>query len=227
MFATVTQDSPGLPFAGDWRLVADRAKSNGAWGNGTRVTGESQGTESDWAALIAGVARVKDRGAFAQLFAHFAPRIKSYMLRTAASGAEAEELAQEVMLLIWRKAELFDPNSHGAVGWIFTIARNVRIDAARRQKRGGMKQVEDVEAEFQVDDAEPADQQLATRQDHARVRAALKFLPAEQQKVVELSFFEDKPHGEISAALNLPLGTVKSRLRLAMERLRKTLGQGP
>ncbi|GAA0554239.1 sigma-70 family RNA polymerase sigma factor [Rhizomicrobium palustre] len=183
-----------------------------------------QACETDWSEAIAAVASTRDREAFARLFGHFAPRVKSYMLRLSAKDAEAEELAQEVMLLVWRKAELFDATSHGAAAWIFTIARNVRIDAARRAKRGGIKEVEDVEAEFRVDGGALADETLMTSEQQAQLRAALSELPTDQRKVVELSFFEERAHGEISALLGLPLGTVKSRLRLAMERLRKRLG---
>lgn len=210
MLAALDYHIAPAPIAGGRRRLA----------NGARV----DGAEGDWTGLIVAVAERRDRAAFAQLFAYFAPRIKSYMLKSAAGGAEAEELTQEVMLLVWRKASLFTPEGHGAAAWIFTIARNVRIDAVRRQKRGGLKQVEDIEAEFQVDGEASADQRLAARQDEDRLRAALKTLPEEQKKVVELSFFEDRPHGEISEVLGLPLGTVKSRLRLAMERLRKSLG---
>jgi RNA polymerase sigma-70 factor (ECF subfamily) len=180
--------------------------------------------EVNWPQLIVAVGQSKDRHAFAQLFDHFAPRIKSYMLRSAASSGEAEELAQEVMLLIWRKAALFDSGSHGAAAWIFTIARNVRIDSVRRGRRGGIQQVSEVEAEFLVDTDPRADEHVTTRQADALVRAALGGLSAEQRKVIELSYFEDKPHAEISLLLGLPLGTVKSRLRLALEKLRKSLG---
>lgn len=189
----------------------------------SRVTLQAESIEADWPQLITAIGLHQDRLAFARLFDHFAPRIKSYMLRMAASNGEAEELAQEVMLLVWRKAALYDPTGHGAAAWIFTIARNVRIDSVRRAKRGGLKQVAEVDAEFLADSAPRADDRLAAKQQDARVRAALKDLPAEQRKVVELSFFEDKAHGEISTVLGLPLGTVKSRLRLALEKLRKNL----
>ncbi|MGA0604173.1 sigma-70 family RNA polymerase sigma factor [Caulobacter sp. KR2-114] len=170
--------------------------------------------------LIVAVAANADRDAFAILFDHFAPRVKSYMLRLGAAPEAAEELAQETMLTVWRKAGAFDPTRAAASTWIFTIARNRRIDALRR-----------IRPDLPADPAEAPDMPaapdavLAAGQDEARVRAALATLSAEQAEVVRLSFFSDRPHAEIAEALGLPLGTVKSRLRLAMGRLRAILGE--
>ena len=179
----------------------------------------------DWACLISAIARDKDRSAFAELFEFFAPRIKSFMQRSGASEAVAEELAQEAMMTVWRKASLFAPTTTGAAAWIFTIARNLRIDAHRREKRGAPMETSDVEIEFQVDESLQPDSQLATIQSEERVRAALSQLSSDQMRVVELSFFEEKAHVEIAELLGIPLGTVKSRLRLAMARLRNLLGE--
>lgn len=179
----------------------------------------------NWASRIATIAAHQDRTAFSELFEYFAPRIKAFMLRSGASEANAEELAQEAMLTVWRKASLFDPSSSGAAAWIFTIARNLRIDAHRRDKRGGVKESLDVEIEFEVDDAPLPDCKLETFQSEERVRAALSQLPDDQRRVVELSFFEEKAHGEIAQMLGIPLGTVKSRVRLAMGRLRILLSE--
>jgi RNA polymerase sigma-70 factor, ECF subfamily len=178
-----------------------------------------------WGRLIRAIADQKDREAFAALFDYFAPRIKAFMRRSGASETTAEELAQETMLAVWRKAALFDPASSGAAGWIFTIARNLRIDAYRRDERGGMIEVTDVEIEFQVDDSPHPDARLATAQIEERVRSALSQLTDDQMRVVELSFFEEKAHAEIAQILEIPLGTVKSRLRLAMSRLRNLLSE--
>ena len=130
------------------------------------------------------------------------------------------------MLAVWRKAALFDPSASGAATWIFTIARNLRIDAIRRESRGGAIHVDEVEAEYQVDDSPGADDRLAAAQSDARVREALSVLPSDQMKVIEMSFFEEKPHSEIAQTLRIPLGTVKSRVRLAMKRLRAVLELG-
>ncbi len=178
-----------------------------------------------WGSLVSAIAKRQDRAAFAALFEFFAPRIKAFMQRSGASEAKAEELAQETMLAVWRKAALFDPASAGAAAWIFTIARNLRIDAHRRERRGGVIETSDVEIEFQIDDSPQPDALLATTQSEERVRSALTKLSDDQMRVVELSFFEEKAHAEIAEILEIPLGTVKSRLRLAMSRLRNLLSE--
>ena len=178
-----------------------------------------------WGPLIRAIAVHQDRGAFATLFEYFGPRIKAFMQRSGASEGSAEELAQETMLAVWRKAALFDPATTGAAAWIFTIARNLRIDAHRRERRGGVIETSDVEIEFQIDDAPLPDARLATAQSEERVRSALSNLSADQMRVVELSFFEEKAHAEIAQILGIPLGTVKSRLRLAISRLRDLLSE--
>lgn len=171
-------------------------------------------------ALLGRVAEMRDRAAFAALFAHFAPRIKAYLLRLGAPPALAEDLAQEALLSLWRKAHLFDPAKASAATWLFTIARNLRIDTIRRERRPELEPADFMpEAELAADDG------LALADDEARLRAALKDLPADQIQVVELSFFADKPHSEIAAQLDIPLGTVKSRLRLAMARLKRIMGE--
>jgi RNA polymerase sigma-70 factor (ECF subfamily) len=184
---------------------------------------EDKPDRAEWARLIAAVAAHEDRAAFATLFEHFAPRIKTYMQRSGASESSAEELAQETMLMVWRKASLFNPESAGAAAWIFAIARNLRIDAFRRERRSG--ETTDVEQEFLIDDAPTADLRFDSAQAEHRVRSALFELSSEQMRVVELSFFEEKAHAEIARILDIPLGTVKSRLRLAMNRLRTLLGE--
>lgn len=172
--------------------------------------------------LIVAIATRRDREAFAELFGYFAPRIKTFMLRSGASAQVAEDVAQEALLTVWRKADLYDATAAGAATWIFAIVRNLRIDAHRRERgwRGG---AEDVEAEFRIDEAPLPDQQAVAKQAQVRVRAALERLSREQVRVVELSFFDEKAHAEIARELDLPLGTVKSRLRLAMARLRELL----
>lgn len=172
-----------------------------------------------WPQCLGAIAADRDRAAFARLFAHFAPRVKTLMRRSGLDDAAAEEMAQETMLAVWRKAHLFDPATAGAAAWIFTIARNLRIDALRRA-RG---EISDIDAEFILDGAPGADVVVGAAEREARVRRALTALPADQVRVVELSFFQEQAHGEIAALLGIPLGTVKSRLRLAMARLRALL----
>lgn len=171
--------------------------------------------------FIVGIAQRGDREAFVGLFNHFAPRVKGYLMRLGANAEAAEELAQETLLTVWRRAASFDPARAAASTWIFTIARNLRIDLARRGARAPL-------AADPSSDAPPPpapDELLSACQDEARIGAALARLPKEQAQVVSLAFFSDKPHSEIAGELGLPLGTVKSRLRLAMARLRVALGE--
>jgi RNA polymerase sigma-70 factor, ECF subfamily len=207
-----------------WRPALPQARARR---NPPQMSAENEAiTERmQWGCLIRAIATDQDRAAFATLFEYFAPRIKAFLQRSGASEASAEELAQETMLAVWRKASLFDPDSAGAAAWIFTIARNLRIDAHRRDRRGGAVESSDVELEFQIDDAPRPDSRLATAQSEERVRSALSQLSADQIRVIELSFFEEKAHAEIAQILGIPLGTVKSRLRLAMSRLRNLLSE--
>jgi RNA polymerase sigma-70 factor (ECF subfamily) len=180
------------------------------------------GAEADDPSLwIADIAARQDRESFARLFAHCAPRVKSYLMKLGARPDLAEELAQETMLVVWRKAAYFDPDRASASTWIFTIARNLRIDALRRERHP-----EDLEHEPALlpEEDPPADAVVVALQRLNRVREALGDLSEDQVEVVRLSFFEEKAHSEISEDLGLPLGTVKSRLRLAMTRLRALLG---
>jgi RNA polymerase sigma-70 factor (ECF subfamily) len=149
-----------------------------------------------------------------------APKVKGYLIRLGSSAAVSEEVAQDVMLTIWRKAEQFDPAKAGAMTWIFVIARNRRIDRLRREKAEVIyAEVPDVEDENTTSQFD----RIAGAERDTRVRAALDCLSPDQWEVVRRSFYEDEAHAAIADALDLPLGTVKSRLRLAMGKLRKRL----
>jgi RNA polymerase sigma-70 factor, ECF subfamily len=170
---------------------------------------------------IVAIASRQDRTAFAAMFAFYAPRIKTMLMRMGASADAGEDIAQETMLTAWRKAAYFDPNRASASAWIYTIARNLRIDRLRHDKHAKLY------AQYEMDEAEKPerpDVALSTTERRDRVRAALGQIPEEQVRVVQLSFFEGLAHGDIAKTLNLPLGTVKSRLRLGMSRLRHLLG---
>jgi len=171
------------------------------------------------ASAIVAIAERQDREAFTLLFNHFAPRVKSYLLRLGAPPEMAEELAQESLLTVWRRAGAYNPEVAAASTWIFTIARNLRIDLARRAARA--TQLRDPLEELPPEAA--PDEALSAMQDEGRIRSAMATLPQDQAKVISLAFFADKPHSEIALDLGLPLGTVKSRLRLAMARLRALL----
>jgi RNA polymerase sigma-70 factor (ECF subfamily) len=170
--------------------------------------------------FIVSIAARGDREAFARLFDHFAPRVKSYLIRLGAGPEAAEELAQETLLTVWRRAASFDPTRAAASTWIFTIARNLRIDLSRRDGRGPPPDDPSTYAPGPV----APDEALGAAQDGAQVAAALATLPKEQAQVINMAFFADKAHSEIALELGLPLGTVKSRLRLAIARLRGVLG---
>jgi RNA polymerase sigma-70 factor (ECF subfamily) len=174
--------------------------------------------------LVVLIALHRDRRAFELLFTHFAPRIKGYLVRLGTTGALAEDLAQETMLAVWRKAALFDPARASASTWIFTVARNLRIDSLRRERRPDF----DPNDPALVPGEEPAaDARMMRDDDDVSLRAALAKLSPEQAEIVQMSFFADKPHSVIAAELGLPLGTVKSRLRLAMVHIRAALGVAP
>lgn len=171
--------------------------------------------------LLARVAANGDREAFNRLFLFFAPRIKSYLMKIGAAADLADDLAQEAMLRVWRKARLFDPSKASASTWIYTIARNLRIDAARRAAKPAL----DPDEPALAPEADPAPDMEVERADRdARISAAFSALPPAQHEVVRLHFMEDLAHSEIAERLNLPLGTVKSRLRLAFDKIRKDLG---
>jgi len=176
----------------------------------------------DWADLIGRIATHGDCDAFRLLFDHFAPRVKGLMLKAGTSGEEAEEIAQDTLLAVWRKAAQFDPASTGAPAWIFTIARNLRIDAVRRSVRAGVV-VPDAELEHFADPADSQETQIVKRNDTARIAFAISRLSREQSAAIRMSFIEDRPHSEIAEVLRIPLGTVKSRIRLAMNRLKDSL----
>jgi len=174
----------------------------------------------DAADLLARIAGEQDREAFEALFRHFAPRVKAYMLKLGTEVSLADELAQETMLMVWRKAVQFDRSKASPSTWIFTIARNLRIDAFRKINR---PELDPNDPALVPEAEEPADQRVEREQYAVLIRAAMEELNDEQAEVVRLSFFEDKSHSEIAEELGIPLGTVKSRLRLAFGRVRKAL----
>jgi RNA polymerase sigma-70 factor (ECF subfamily) len=184
--------------------------------------GERPKATVEWAELIGRVATQGDRDAFKLLFEHFAPRVKGFLVKTGMSADAAEEIAQNTLLTVWRKAAQFDPASAGAAAWIFTIARNLRIDAARQAARQA-KVAANAERDDTPEVADSAETMMTRRDDVSRVAAALQRLSEEQSTVIRMSFIEEQPHGEIAERLGIPLGTVKSRIRLAMARLRDLL----
>lgn len=179
-----------------------------------------QPTNDDLCALLEAVSVHRDRQAFARLFRHFAPRLKAFGMRQGSDRAAAEELVQETMLTVWRKASTFDRDRATPSTWIFTIIRNKRIDMFRRQNRPEVELDEGFDA---ASDEAPADEVYSLARSGEALRAVLATLPEDQLAVLNKAFFEDKSHSEIADELGLPLGTVKSRIRLALARLRAQL----
>lgn len=175
-------------------------------------------TDTDWVGCMRRIRDDRDQEAFVSLFRHFGPRVKAFLIKGGASEPLAEECMQETMATLWRKAHLFDPARASVSTWIFTIARNRRIDVLRKERR---PEPEDLpwgpEAE-----PEPADV-IALQQDSARLVEALDQLPAKQRELIEAAYFGDLSHSEIASRTGLPLGTIKSRIRLALDRLRHAM----
>lgn len=164
------------------------------------------------------IAQNKDKDAFIQLFEYFAPRIKSFLIKGGMSLDQADELSQDTMLTIWNKAHLYDPSQASASTWIFTIARNKKIDVFRKQ---GRPEPDPNDPMLIRDDLPQPGDALYQKQKMDAVKKAMKTLPREQADLIHKSYFEDKTHDAIARETRLPLGTVKSRIRLALERLRK------
>lgn len=178
-------------------------------------------TADEAADLIETIASRQDKAAFAALFRHFAPRVKAFVMRGGADAEAAQEVAQEALIMVWRKAASFDRTRASAATWIFTIARNKRIDLLRRSGRPAIE-TEDWLTVFAPEEEDP-DKSVLAGQTYTRVKELLGGLSAEQLVVIEKAFFEDKTHSAIAEELQLPLGTVKSRIRLALNRLRDAL----
>ncbi|WP_371169442.1 sigma-70 family RNA polymerase sigma factor [Aliiroseovarius sp. 2305UL8-7] len=160
----------------------------------------------------------RDRDAFCALFDHFAPRLKGFIMRSGCAAHQAEEIVQDVMLTVWRKAALFDPHRAQVSAWVYQIARNRHIDIVRKEGRP----LPDELAEDPG--AEPdASQILGVEQEAGKLRKALTSLKPEQREIIEKAYMGELTHQEISTQMGLPLGTIKSRIRLGLERLRHEL----
>ncbi|NHQ74504.1 sigma-70 family RNA polymerase sigma factor [Roseovarius gahaiensis] len=171
-----------------------------------------------WAGCIVRVRDVQDQAAFAELFNHFAPRVKAFLMKSGADATLAEECAQDVMATLWQKSHLFDPSRASAATWIFTIARNRRIDAIRKMKR---PEPEDLPwgPDIEPDQADV----LVLQQESEQLGQAISELPEKQRTLIEKAYFGDLTHNEIAEQTGLPLGTIKSRIRLALDRLRHAM----
>lgn len=174
--------------------------------------------QNTWVEHLKRIQADQDQRAFAELFAHFAPRVKAFLMKSGASPSMAEECTQEVMATLWHKAHLFDPSRASVSTWIFTIARNKKIDALRKQRRPEPENLEwGPEAEPEAADI------LVLQQESQQLTQAMTALPSQQRELIEKAYFGDLSHSEIAAETGLPLGTIKSRLRLALSKLRQTM----
>lgn len=183
--------------------------------------GQSTGDSGDYSALLHLIATKRDRAAFIEVYEYFAPRVKSFLLGQGVAPAAADDVVQEVMLAVWNKASLFNPDKAAPSTWIFAIARNKRIDRIRRETK---PELDPEEPALQPSAPDAADDDLLHGQRRTAVAGALAELPEDQRIVIQLSFMKGLSHGEIAEQLGLPLGTVKSRIRLAFGRLRSELG---
>ena len=185
------------------------------------MTGSAPET-AEWSRLAAAVALRRDRAAFAELYDFFAPRLTAWLRRGGCERALAEDIAQEVMAVLWTKAALFDPAKSSLSTWLYRIARNRRVDGMRRDRTDYVDP-----AGFALDIADPHAPDPGTALDSGRgealMREALSDLPEPLAGLIRLAFFDGLSHSEISARTGLPLGTVKSRIRLAFARLRQSL----
>lgn len=175
-------------------------------------------TKQDWTTHVFAIRDHQDTKAFAELFAHFAPRVKAFLIKGGADASMAEECAQEVMATLWRKADMFDPTRATAATWIFTIARNKKIDMLRKQRRPEPEDLTWGPAE-EPDQVEV----IGLQQETDKLAEAIGQLPDKQRELIERAYFSDLSHSEIADATGLPLGTIKSRIRLALDRLRHAM----
>jgi RNA polymerase sigma-70 factor (ECF subfamily) len=200
-----------------------RKKQGPAAGEPVRAGGEtlSDAERARFADLLEAVAGRQDRAAYSELFSYYAPRVKSYLMRLGADAAGAEEIAQDVMVTVWRKADQFDRMQASVSTWIFRIARNRRIDVFRRSRKPDLDPSEPM---ILPAAAEAPEARMESHDVETRVRAAMKDLPAEQLEMLQLAFYEGLSHRDIAERLKVPLGTVKSRIRLAFMKLKGKLG---
>jgi RNA polymerase sigma-70 factor (ECF subfamily) len=174
--------------------------------------------EAHWVASMASIAQHQDQKAFAEVFRHFAPRVKAFLIKSGADYALAEECMQDVMATLWHKAHLYDPSRASVATWIFTIARNRKIDLLRRYARP-----EPEDLPWGPEDSPDQADVIALQQESTKLVEAIRKLPKKQRDLIERAYFGDLTHSEIASETGLPLGTIKSRIRLALERLRHAM----
>jgi RNA polymerase sigma factor (sigma-70 family) len=173
----------------------------------------------DWGALLTRVAKQDDKAAFRELYQHFAPRIKAYAINQGFSQ-HAEVLVQEVMTSVWRNADKYSESLASVSTWIFTIARNQRIDILRKLNRTRAEIVIETEDLWQIATEDTTICSIQNLSTEKFVKTAVDKLPEEQMIALRKVYYEGKTHEEVAEELKIPLGTVKGRLRLALQKLR-------
>lgn len=189
-----------------------------------KVTDGPSIRDDEWTLLLLAVAEKRDQAAFSQLFNHFAPLLKAFALSQPglSSNAEADEVVQVVLLKVWNRATTFNAGKASATTWIYTLARNARIDILRKQTRQSVEVKSDDLWDI-PDDSEAPPARMEQTRVQQDIRSALSSLPIEQREIVGKVYIEGKSHSEVANELNLPLGTVKSRIRLALSKLKLIL----
>lgn len=217
--------NPAVPFGLPQPIIPVFSKNRGPlWRqNVTKPKTKARTSDPDeMGDYIVSVAKTQDKVAFKALFSYFAPRLNSFLLGQRTHPQMAEEIVQETLVNVWRKAGQFDPDKAAASTWVFTIARNLRIDHLRKINR---PEPDMNDPAFQPDPEPQATDILSVKQDAIQLKSAIDLLPDEQRAVLQLAFFQDKSHPEVAEQMGIPLGTVKSRIRLALARLRSELGE--
>jgi len=173
-------------------------------------------------AQMLAVRDARDRAAFAALFDHFAPRLKGFIMRSGTGSGQAEEIVQDVMLTVWRKADQFDPQKAQVAAWVYQIAKNRQIDVLRKENRPLPEELKSDAQDSARTDTD-AGQILAVEQEALQLKEAIFKLKPDQREMIEKAYLGELTHQEIKAQTGLPLGTIKSRIRLGLERLRHDL----
>jgi RNA polymerase sigma factor (sigma-70 family) len=217
MFAQSGNFSPtdcSAPLGGHWSVLPERWKRKLK----VNVTVTDLSKRLEWVAQIEAIRDRQDKQAFAELFRHFAPRVKAFLMKSGSTADFAEECTQDVMATLWRKAHMFDGTKASVSTWIFTIARNRKIDMIRKDRRP-----EPEDLNWGPETESSAAEIMAIQQDSNELARALSTLPDKQRKLIERAYFGELSHSEIAAETGLPLGTIKSRIRLALDRLRHAM----
>lgn len=174
-------------------------------------------TENDLGNYLKDIGESQDRSAFSNIFKYFAPRLKSFFVKLGCAETQAEEIIQEVMIAVWTKSSTYDRAKSSVSTWIYTIAKNKRIDKIRKEKRHNTVESDD---SLEIPVASKQEEQILSTEVTKKIHHSLQFLPKEQAELLKLSYFYEKTHSDIAKDLSLPLGTVKSRIRLALSKMK-------